>query len=131
MLEKNRFNVFNNQRHLHLKYKFSVLFIVLLGSLLIFQCSLKSKESPTTNNGIKWRIGYYEGGPWNNYQGYFLGIIDGLTELGWMEEIPLPELPDDSDTRILWEYLSKNTLISSVFELIESSVDVVISNEPE
>jgi len=38
--------------------------------------------APTTNHGKKWRIGYVEGGPYQDYLNFFLATLDGLSELG-------------------------------------------------
>ena len=68
----------------------------------------ENELAPTTNNGEKWRIGYYEGGPYVNYQLNVRGIANGLAELGWMHEIDIPEFDDPDDTSNLWEFLSEN-----------------------
>ena len=64
--------------------------------------------APTTNNGEKWRIGYYEGGPYVNYQLNLREIANGLAELGWMQEVHIPEFDDPDDTSNLWEFLSES-----------------------
>ncbi len=101
-------NYFGNPIIIQSKHKILFIIIFLLGALLISQYSLNSKDSLTTNHGKKWRIGYYEGGPWIDYQGYLLGLIDGLTKLGWMEEVAFPKLPDNSDTQKAWAWLSEH-----------------------
>jgi ABC-type uncharacterized transport system substrate-binding protein len=63
---------------------------------------------PTPNSGQKWRIGYYEGGPYVNYQLNLREIANGLAELGWMQEIDIPEFDDPDDTSNLWGFLSEN-----------------------
>jgi len=40
------------------------------------------KVDPTTNNGEKWRIGYYEGGAYINYQKQLTETVKGLMQLG-------------------------------------------------
>ena len=40
------------------------------------------KVEPTTNNGEKWRIGYYEGGAYINYQQQLTETVRGLMQLG-------------------------------------------------
>jgi ABC-type uncharacterized transport system substrate-binding protein len=67
------------------------------------------KTTPLTNNGRKWQIGYYEGGPYSDYQSHLKAAIKGLMMLGWMEEAKFPKLPDTEDTKVLWNWLSTNS----------------------
>jgi ABC-type uncharacterized transport system substrate-binding protein len=62
---------------------------------------------PKTNNGKKWRIGYYQGGDYSNYYKYLVGTINGLMDLGWIESKELPKIQNEK-TDILWYWLSKN-----------------------
>jgi len=64
--------------------------------------------TPKMNNGQEWRIGYYEGGPYVPYQLNLREIANGLAELGWMQEIDIPEFYDPDDTSNLWKFLSEN-----------------------
>jgi ABC-type uncharacterized transport system substrate-binding protein len=63
------------------------------------------KTDPVTNNGKKWRIGYYEGGPYTDYQSNLKSVINGLMELGWMKKREFPEFTNLEDTKLLWEWL--------------------------
>ena len=65
-----------------------------------------SHTAPTRNAGAKWRIGYYEGGPWRDYQAELLSLVDGLAALGWLEAGPQPTRPDNQDTAGVWNWLS-------------------------
>jgi len=60
--------------------------------------------SPVQNSGGKWRIAYYQGGNTNNYYRYLSATVKGLMDLGWVEQMQLPE-DEDRDTRPLWEWL--------------------------
>lgn len=90
--------------------KFICLFFIisLLGTGSI---SAADKEkfsiAPTTNNGKKWRIGYYEGGPYIHYQLNFIAIIEGLLELGWIEPAKIPPQKGEQ-TKDLWKWLVAN-----------------------
>ena len=64
--------------------------------------------SPCKNGEKKWRLGYYEGGAWRDYQGNLRGIVNGLMKLGWMEPRNLPLPPNNRDTFRLWQWLSEN-----------------------
>ncbi len=61
--------------------------------------------SPKTNNGKKWRIGYYEGGEYIDYQKIFTETIKGLMELGWIEQANLPPQKGEQ-TNQLWNWLA-------------------------
>jgi len=52
------------------------------------------RTDPTGNHGEKWRIGYYEGGPYANYTLTLRGVIKGLAKIGWIEDMVIPEFPD-------------------------------------
>ena len=79
--------------------------------LLIF-ISIKHSKSkfntPDQNIHHKWRIGYYEGGPWIDYQGNLVGILHGLMGFHWIKTTTLPHLTKDGDTSKLWHWLSEN-----------------------
>lgn len=76
-----------------------------LGLLIYTSKNLDDSTVPRKNNGAKWRIGYYEGGPWRDYQGNLEGIIRNLMTLEWMEQTSLPDLPNAQDTSRLWQWL--------------------------
>jgi len=62
---------------------------------------------PTKNNGHKWRIGYYEGGEYIDYQKIFTETVHGLMRLGWIEVAEIPEQQGEQ-TANLWKWLSVN-----------------------
>ena len=62
--------------------------------------------SPVSNKGKKWRIGYYEGGPYFDYQTELKAIVKGLIKLGWVSAVKFPHLPDSETTIDLWRFLS-------------------------
>ena len=61
--------------------------------------------TPVTNQGKKWRIGYYEGGNYIDYQKIFMATIKGLMQLGWIEETQLPPQKGEQ-TKELWNWLA-------------------------
>jgi len=65
----------------------------------------KFETNPQTNNGKKWRIGYYEGGPYIDYQLIFAETVKALMQMGWIEEEKLPPL-DGEETNGLWKWLA-------------------------
>ena len=64
-------------------------------------------DAPTTNDGKKWRIGYYEGGPYLQYLQTLEATVRGLMKLGWIEPATLPPQPGE-ETDGLWKWLSEN-----------------------
>jgi ABC-type uncharacterized transport system substrate-binding protein len=73
-------------------------------------CDVKaSSTTPVTNHGKKWRIGYYEGGPYVNYPVNLRTIVAGLVELGWMAPVNIPNVEDKTLSKPVWDYLSKHT----------------------
>ncbi len=65
----------------------------------------KYPTTPVTNHGKKWRIGYYEGGQYPNYQIILKDIILGLQDLGWLKvTFPQKKMND----RECWQWFSKN-----------------------
>ncbi|MFA5515625.1 MAG: ABC transporter substrate binding protein [Desulfuromonadales bacterium] len=63
-------------------------------------------DTPTLNQGNKWRIGYIEGGPYSSYQQTLIAMVTGLMKLGWMEEAAIPALDQPDDTTQLWRWLA-------------------------
>lgn len=60
---------------------------------------------PATNKGKKWRIAYYEGGSYIDYQQIFNETIRGLMKLGWIEVAEIPPQKGE-ETRTLWNWLA-------------------------
>lgn len=75
---------------------------------------------PVNKEGDRWQIGYYEGGPWPDYQDTLLETVRALIDLGWMEKIQLPELQDNADTRSLWRWLCQN-VSSNYLDFVEDA----------
>jgi ABC-type uncharacterized transport system substrate-binding protein len=63
------------------------------------------KTTPNLNDGKKWRIGYYEGGPYIDYQLIFAETVKALMKMGWLEEAVLPKL-EGEETSGLWKWLA-------------------------
>lgn len=78
--------------------------------------------TPITNNGKKWKLGYYEGGPYTNYPLHLRALVDGLVQLGWMEKVSIPNLKeialelgkhktkdmDPNNSTLIWKWLAKH-----------------------
>ena len=79
----------------------------------------KFSTKPKLNNQKKWRIAYYEGGPFINYPTTLIEIVNGLIGLGWIESANIPEIKG-KNTEKLWEWLSSN-LKSDYLEFVKDA----------
>lgn len=70
----------------------------------------KQEPSATPPEKIakKWRIAYYEGGPYGEYQKTIISIINGLSELGWIGSTAVPAQENDKDTDKIWAWLASD-----------------------
>lgn len=62
---------------------------------------------PKSHGDKKWRIAYYEGGEYIDYQKIFIETIRGMMRLGWIEYEEIPQQQGEQ-TAQLWDWLSKN-----------------------
>ena len=98
-----------------IKKKWVSFFLLLLLSFSV----IAANTSPVLNNGKKWRIAYYEGGSFIDYNKVLYMTVKGLMHLKWIEksEIPFPEGDDGSN---LWHFLS-NHIKSHYIEFPENA----------
>ena len=86
--------------------------LFLIAAVLLFWASFcalaQAGVKPTLNNGEKWRIAYYEGGPYTDYKTTLVATLEGLVKLGWLEPFSLPKNIDDTDTKKVWLYVAGN-----------------------
>ncbi len=82
-------------------------FAVLLHSADAVARSDRFQTAASTNKGKKWRIGYYEGGPYANYPANLKAIAAGLAELGWMNKTGIADMQGLTDAKRVWVALSK------------------------
>ncbi len=85
----------------------SLLFIfVFIASLSVLAADKGNfSTAPQTNNGKKWRIGFYEGGEYINYQMNFIVTAKGLMDIGWIEKTEIPPQKGEQ-TKELWNWLT-------------------------
>jgi len=103
----------------------SLLFLVCLLNMFWLTCwqpnihAADERVHPTLNKGKKWRIGYYEGGPWQDYRESLKAVVEGLMDAGWIEKQPLPKvsISDQHATFPLWNWLS-SSLKSQYIEFV-------------
>lgn len=87
--------------------------VVLALSSLFAATSLYAKSGPQLNNGKKWRIGYYEGGPYSEYTKTMRTLVLGLIELGWITRNDPPDYHGEQPSPY-WQWLvnSENQYLS-------------------
>lgn len=61
--------------------------------------------APVKNGDQRWRIAYYEGGPYIDYQKILTETIRGLMQLGWIEKATIPA-QEGEQTEQLWHWLT-------------------------
>jgi hypothetical protein len=90
------------------------LLILMLLSVLIASVSVAAGDkenfstTPNTYKGKVWRIGYYEGGEYIDYQKIFTETVRSLMKLGWIETTVIPPQKGEQ-TKDLWNWLATNT----------------------
>ena len=88
-------------------------------TFILFFKTPNKEYPPRTNDGKKWRIGYYEGGSYQDYQLYLIALINGLERIKWIPEVDIPDLSSNNDTKKLWKYLT--TIESEYIEFVEEA----------
>ncbi|MCD4752973.1 MAG: hypothetical protein K8R40_07875 [Anaerolineaceae bacterium] len=92
------------------RHSFGVACMVIPIILQMFLVSCQTiNTKPVRNNTQKWRLAYYEAGPWKEYPTHLRALVDGLIELKWMEPLVLPIYENPDDTAQLWQFLAANT----------------------
>ncbi|MBC8440574.1 MAG: ABC transporter substrate-binding protein [Deltaproteobacteria bacterium] len=105
------------------KNKFSLLLIlfILLSFIQYSFASDKFSIKPIKkNNTQKYKIGYLEGGKYSMYPTILKGIVGSLAELGWIEQINIPDFEDPTDSSKLWHWISKN-IKSDYIEFVDNA----------
>jgi len=62
---------------------------------------------PVLNDGKRWRIGYYEGGEYIEYQKLLVETIKGLMRLGWLDNEAIPSQQGEQ-TAQMWRWLNSD-----------------------
>lgn len=60
---------------------------------------------PVKNGEQRWKVGYYEGGAYIDYQKILTETVKGLMKLGWIEPAAIPP-QEGEQTDQLWQWLS-------------------------
>ena len=65
------------------------------------------QTTPHTNNGVPWRLAYYQGGEYLEYKDHFRGFLQGLQSIGWIW-VPDTILNKRRTCRDLWNLVAKH-----------------------
>lgn len=93
---------------------------VMAAFILATACAAaETATAPTTNKGKKWRVGYYEGGEYIDYQKNFVAMLNGLRDLGWISFDAVP--PQEGEgTEGLWKWLG-SSVKSDYIEFVQDA----------
>jgi len=92
-------------RSLKRLHAFIMVCIMIMINIPIIHADVFS-TAPNTNNGKKWRIAYFEGGEYVVYQTMLYFTVKGFMELGWAENMRIPEQTGEQ-TDQLWKWCSQ------------------------
>lgn len=84
---------------------FLLIVFVLFQSGVVNKLKDMHKTTPVLNDGKKWRVAYYEGGPYINYPANLRTMVAGLAGLGWIKDEEIPETEDILDAKSVWQLL--------------------------
>lgn len=59
---------------------------------------------PAMNGDQRWRIGYFEGGEYTDYQKILIETIKGLMQEGWIDKVEVPD-QEGEQTVLFWQWL--------------------------
>lgn len=84
-----------------------ILILSFFGNAAAAEKGAEFSTKPRLNGNAKWRIAYYEGGEYIDYQKIFIETIRGLMNMGWIEFTEIPQ-QEGEQTLQLWKWLSKH-----------------------
>ncbi len=83
--------------------------VLLTTALAITTIASAASDLPSAKpDGARWRVGYVEGEPFVNFAGNLYGVLKGLEELGWIDDLAsLPYVSGGEDSRAMWDWLAQ------------------------
>lgn len=84
-----------------------VFLLVICIFLVFYDIYSKDVFTPRTNDGAKWRIGYYQGGSYKDYQTYLIALAQGLQTLRWVYKLDFPQFAANDNTKAVWDELTR------------------------
>ena len=106
-------------RNKHLIGVCLAIFLSFWSVLSMAQYESQFDTDPVTHEGKRWRIGYYEGGEYFNYQQVLIATIKSLMAQGWIESAIIPPQQGEQ-TDELWLWLADN-LKSDYIEFVKDA----------
>ena len=95
-------------RRLGIPYLVSAVFALILAVTCSTACAADGfSTAPKANGDKKWRIAYYEGGAYGDYEIILKSMLKGFIKLGWIEDMSIPA-EDNPNHKVFWEWVSKN-----------------------
>ena len=83
--------------------------LICLGWLLpVCPVSAAATNEPILNQGEKWRLAYYEGGPYSDYVKTMHTLLQGLMDLRWLKPGRLPQVDGDAP-KPYWKWLRQQS----------------------
>ena len=94
-----------------------VIFLALAAApVMVVAAEPAFSTAPQTQASGKWRIGYYEGGQYPDYEVILKATVRGLIALNWLEPLEIP--PENNPIPgAFWAYLARNT-VSDYLEFV-------------
>ncbi len=74
---------------------------------------------PIMNGDQRWRIGYFEGGEYIDYQKILVETVKGLMNAGWIDKVEIPA-QEGEQTALFWHWL-QNGVSSDYIEFVEDA----------
>lgn len=108
-----------------MRFMRSLVLILLTGfTVSMVQASVPADKAifstkPAMNGDQRWRVGYFEGGEYVDYQKILIETIKGLMQLGWIEKVEIPD-QEGEQTAQLWRWL-QNGIHSDYIEFVNDA----------
>ena len=77
------------------RVKRDTILLFFLSILLVPYLYAGSENAPRLNNGKKWRVAYYEGGPYSEYTDTMRTLVRGLIKTGWITAENPADVPQE------------------------------------
>jgi len=85
---------------------------ILVGLVLLFAITiliaLQQYNIKVHKEHLPSRVVYYEGGPYYDYDTTLISLFEGLSEIGFIESIKIPDFEDKENTKKIWDWLCDN-----------------------
>ncbi len=100
-------------------FVFLSVLVFLLQTLGLAADKSEFSVAPKTKSGAKYRLGYYQGGDYPDYQASLMATVRALMDLGWIEKAEIP-VQEPKQTGELWNWLATEAR-SSYLEFVKDA----------